>query len=125
MGKDVSYVYIVECEDTSLYTGITKDIDKRLLTHLSKKSTAAKYTRSHTVKRVRAVFKAVSYSSAAKLEYAIKRLRREKKISFIEGAFSGEDIISLYFPKLCNVDYVFLKDFDYKADIGRREGIDG
>ena len=39
------YVYIVECRDKSLYTGITTDVERRIKEHNEKKS-GAKYTRS-------------------------------------------------------------------------------
>ncbi|MEC7576654.1 MAG: GIY-YIG nuclease family protein, partial [Pseudomonadota bacterium] len=38
------FVYIVECADNSLYTGITNDLDRRIEQHNS--GTGAKYTRN-------------------------------------------------------------------------------
>lgn len=80
------YVYIVECADGSLYTGITTDVDRRLLEHnYSFKS--AKYTRSR--RPVNLVwFKEVSggRSGASKEEYRIKRLSRKKKLELIQNS---------------------------------------
>ena len=42
------YVYILECEDGTLYTGITTDLERRLEEHKAGKGGA--YTRAHKVK---------------------------------------------------------------------------
>lgn len=73
------YIYMLRCEDESLYTGIAKDIRQRIREHYYKKKTAAKYTRSHPVKSLEMVWETHSWSEAGRLEYYIKRLRREKK----------------------------------------------
>jgi putative endonuclease len=71
-------VYILECADTTLYTGITKDIEARLKKHGS--GTGAKYTRG------RAPFKVIyseehsTQGSALKREAEIKALTRERKL---------------------------------------------
>ena len=78
------YVYIVECADGSLYTGITTDVKRRILEHnYSFKS--AKYTRSR--RPVTLVWsKEVSNRSEASIEEArIKRLSRKLKLELIQG----------------------------------------
>ena len=78
------YVYIVECADGSLYTGITTDIKRRILEHnYSFKS--AKYTRSR--RPVTLVWsKEVNNRSEASIEEArIKRLSRKQKLELIQG----------------------------------------
>ena len=40
------YTYMVECNDGSLYTGWTKDLERRLRAHNARKG--AKYTKSRT-----------------------------------------------------------------------------
>lgn len=79
------FVYILECNDGSLYTGITTNIAKRLDEH-NTKDTGAKYTK---VRRpVKLVYKEDSEnrSTASKREYAIKKLTRVKKLQLIEEA---------------------------------------
>ena len=44
------WLYIIECNDKSLYTGITKDIKRRLKEHLNKRG--GRYTRSRGVKKL-------------------------------------------------------------------------
>jgi len=77
------FVYILECKDGSLYTGITKDVPKRLDEHNSK-DTGAKYTK---VRRpVKLVYQESSKdrSSASKREYEIKQFTRSKKLQLIQ-----------------------------------------
>lgn len=77
------YVYIVECADGTYYTGITTDINRRLLEHnYSFKS--AKYTRSRRPVRLVYSMEAGDRSSASKEEYRIKRLSRSQKQSLID-----------------------------------------
>ena len=75
------YIYIIECTDTTLYTGVTTDINKRLCEHKNK--TGAKYTRSHPPAELKALWTCEGRSAAQKLEYAIKQLSRENKLSLI------------------------------------------
>lgn len=72
------YVYIVECADGSLYTGITTDVNKRIETH--NKGKGAKYTRARLPVILRVYFEAENRSQASKEEYRIKQLTREQKI---------------------------------------------
>ncbi len=75
------YVYILRCSDTTLYTGWSTDIQKRLIQHNLGKG--AKYTRSRLP--VTCVY-SEEYSSrgeAMKREYAIKQLSREEKNTLI------------------------------------------
>ncbi len=81
----VSYfVYILECSDQTLYTGITTDVDKRLEEHNSSEK-GAKYTKAR--RPVRLVYSESSpdRSTASKREYAIKKLSRSEKLALIGG----------------------------------------
>ena len=73
------YVYIVECSDGTLYTGITIDVNKRIETH--NKGKGAKYTKTRLPVILRASFDGFDKSSAAKEEYRIKQLTRKEKIN--------------------------------------------
>jgi putative endonuclease len=66
------FVYVLECRDGSLYTGIARDVARRYALHAAGKG--ARYTRSHPPARVLAVFAHADRSSASKAEYAIKQL---------------------------------------------------
>ena len=75
-------IYIVECSDGSFYTGITTDIDRRILEH-NFSFKAAKYTRSRRPVRLVYEESASNRSEASKREYSIKRLKRKNKSSLI------------------------------------------
>lgn len=79
------FVYILECNDGSLYTGITKDVIKRLDEH-NTKDTAAKYTKIR--RPVKLLYKESSEnrSTASKREYEIKQFTRLKKLLLIKEA---------------------------------------
>lgn len=73
------YVYILRCQDESLYTGITTNVARRMREHFGKDRRAARYTRWHTVKQVEAVWRCETRQQACRLEYRIKRLTRPQK----------------------------------------------
>lgn len=77
------YVYVVGCADHSLYTGTAKDPKKRVRAHVLGLSSAAKYTKSHPVTSVEAVWEAPDKSAALRLEARFKRLSREQKLAFL------------------------------------------
>jgi putative endonuclease len=78
------FVYLIECEDGSVYTGIAVDVDKRYAEHAAGKG--ARYTRSHPPRRLLARFEHPDRSSALKAEYAIKQLAPEAKRALAAGA---------------------------------------
>ncbi|TXG80788.1 MAG: GIY-YIG nuclease family protein [Spirochaetes bacterium] len=75
------YVYIVECSDGTLYTGITTDVNKRIKTHNEGKG--AKYTKTRLPVVLRAYFESENRSSASKEEYRIKQLSKQQKLDLI------------------------------------------
>jgi len=78
------FVYMIECNDGSLYTGIAKDVVARLKEHYHRLPTCAKYTRSHPMKRIRCIWQTEDKVTACQLEYRIKRLSRKQKDALIE-----------------------------------------
>lgn len=88
----MAFVYMVRCAGGAIYTGMTTDIGARLRTHLEKKPTAAKYTRSHPIEELLALFETESVRDAKRLEARIKRCKREQKLALIENphALGGE-----------------------------------
>ena len=77
------YVYMLACADSSLYTGIAADVDKRFAAH--KSGRGAKYTRSHPP--VAVVYREAcgDKSAALRREAAIKKLPRAEKLKLTEG----------------------------------------
>ncbi len=72
------YVYIVRCRDNSCYTGITTDIQRRLIEHNSR-GNGAKYTRARQPVTLIYHEQASSRSAAAKREYHIKKMSHSAK----------------------------------------------
>ena len=77
------FVYILECEDGSLYTGVAVDVQARFAQHAAGKG--AKYTRSRPPRRVLATFPCADRSAALKREAAIKRLPAARKRALCEA----------------------------------------
>ncbi len=84
------FVYVIECRDGSLYTGIAIDVAKRYDLHVAGKG--ARYTRSHPPARVLAQFAYPDRSGASKAEYAIKRLAPDAKRALCAGDIGIEAI---------------------------------
>ncbi len=74
------YVYILKCADGTLYTGITNNLDKRIQQHNEGKG--AKYTRGRGPVALVKSFTCPSKGEALKLEYRIKQLSKDEKLSF-------------------------------------------
>ena len=73
------FVYILECADQSLYTGITTDLQRRLDEHNGSKL-GARYTRSRRPVSLLHHESCADRSSATQRELEIKRLSRQQKL---------------------------------------------
>ena len=84
------YLYILECSDGTLYTGITADLDRRIKEHNSSEF-GAKYT--STRRPVKLVYskKFSNRPEASKEEARVKKLTRAEKLSFLDT--SGKNIL--------------------------------
>lgn len=71
------FVYLIECRDGSIYTGIAIDVEARYAAHKSGKG--ARYTRSHPPRRLLAAIEYPDRSAASKAEYQIKHLSPGEK----------------------------------------------
>jgi putative endonuclease len=76
-------VYLLRCSDKTLYCGISNNLKNRLKQHNSGKG--AKYTRSRRPVELIGSSPELTKSEALKLEYRIKRLSADKKISEFTG----------------------------------------
>jgi predicted GIY-YIG superfamily endonuclease len=75
------YVYILQCADDTLYTGVATDVGARLATHNAGKG--AKYTRGRLPVTLLYQERAADRGAALKREHAIKQLRAEAKRALI------------------------------------------
>jgi len=76
-------VYIIECQNGTLYTGITTDLTKRYAAHCQ--GTGAHYTKSFPPKALLIAWEIIGgRSEAQRTEHHIKRLSRIKKNALIK-----------------------------------------
>lgn len=71
------FLYLIECEGGSIYTGITTDVAARFAAHQTGKG--ARYTRAFRPRELLATFEYPDRSSASKAEYATKRMSAIEK----------------------------------------------
>lgn len=86
--QDCWYAYMVRCRDNTLYSGIAKDLDKRLKAHNFGQN-GAKYTRARRPVSLVYVERCLSRAAAARREYQLKKMPLAAKMHLIreqEGA---------------------------------------
>ena len=76
-------IYILKCEDGSLYCGITNNLEKRLKQHKGEIKGGAKYTRSHWPCKLVYKEKSESRSEALQRESVIKNMSKDEKQALI------------------------------------------
>lgn len=74
------FLYLIECADGSIYTGITTDVAARYVAHAEGKG--ARYTRAHPPARLLGWEAHPDRSTASKAEYRIKRLTAAAKRAY-------------------------------------------
>ena len=82
-------VYILQCGDDSLYTGITDNFQRRLAVHQAGKG--AKYTRGRGPLTLRYLETCEDHSAALRREIQIKSMTRKEKLSLCV-AYSSENM---------------------------------
>ncbi|NCF63463.1 MAG: GIY-YIG nuclease family protein [Gammaproteobacteria bacterium] len=75
-------VYIIRCDDNSLYTGVTTDLERRFREHLSQPR-GAKYFNGRKPREVVYTENGHTRASACRRESAIKKLHRDEKLKLI------------------------------------------
>ena len=76
-------LYIIRCNDGSLYTGITCNLEKRIAAH--RKGNGAKYTKGRGPFEILYTEEHLSRSIASKREYTIKKLTAKEKFQLIKN----------------------------------------
>ena len=85
----MNYTYILKCNDGSLYTGWTNDLEKRLEVHNS--GNGAKYTRGRLPVTLAYYEKFETKEEAMSREYHIKRMARAEKLKLV-GQGDGSSV---------------------------------
>ena len=87
--KATWFVYLVRCQDDTLYCGIAKDLNRRLEEHNSADK-GAKYTRGRRPVELVYTEKAASRAQATQREGRIKRMARAQKMTLIQDRTSQQ-----------------------------------
>ncbi|SEI82930.1 GIY-YIG nuclease family protein [Paraburkholderia diazotrophica] len=85
------FLYLIECSDGSVYTGIATDVAARFDKHCN--GTGARYTRSRKPVRLLASFELADRSSALRAEYRVKQLAPAQKRELASGARTLESVL--------------------------------
>ena len=78
------FVYILRCGDGSLYTGVAKDVARRLVQHRAGR--ASRYTRARLPVKLAWSRRMRTWGKALSEEYRIKQLSRAHKLALIRSA---------------------------------------
>ncbi len=78
-------VYILECADGSLYTGVSNNLERRLLQHNGERAGGPRYTRGRRPVMLRYSEPAADRAAAQVREAAIKALPRPQKVALINA----------------------------------------
>ena len=101
------FVYIVQCVDLSLYTGITTDLLRRIEEHNSSPN-GARYTRARRPVRLVYFEQSESRSTASKREHALKALNPTDKRQLVSGSSPDcQQLLQELYPDaapLCSLD---------------------
>lgn len=98
------YLYIIQCKDNSLYTGISVDVEKRFREHVEQTPKSAKYLRGRQPLTLVFATLVGEKSHALKMESAVKKLSKKQKLQLIQSKepemvlsllCSGETFLSL------------------------------
>jgi putative endonuclease len=75
------FIYLLECKDKSIYTGITTDLERRL--HEHRNGNGAHYTRAHGAEKILYSETYATRGEALKREAEIKHWPRAKKLELV------------------------------------------
>lgn len=96
------YTYIIRTEGGTLYVGIAKDLFSRMKDHLGQGKKCAKYTRSHKLVSLEAVWSSADRATASRLEWYLKTLTKKKK----EELILHPALLTQLLPAVEKEDYV-------------------
>lgn len=78
------HVYILRCADGSLYTGVARDLQRRVLQHNGELAGGSRYTRGRRPVELLWSDAEVDRSAAQRREASIKKLSRDQKLRLLQ-----------------------------------------
>jgi len=94
------FLYLIRCNEGSLYTGITTDVDRRLVEHKNDSLKGAKYLRGKSPLFLVWQAEVEDRSTALKLENRVKKLSRREKEDLINKKITIQDILKTISPDI-------------------------
>ncbi len=89
---NIWFIYLIRCNDGSLYTGITTDVSRRFEEHQGDNGKGSKYLRGKAPLQLVFKKKIGSKNLALKIEHKIKKLTKIKKELLVEGTIKFQEI---------------------------------
>ena len=111
------YTYMLRCEDNSIYTGITTDLKRRMDEHFTQVNNCAKYTSTHKAKKLEAAWQSENRVLASKLEFNIKRLKKQEKETIIKNNYKMQELLE---DKIDGKEYKSVNLGEYSIEVGKR-----
>ena len=90
--SDNWFVYLLRCDDQSLYCGVTTDLERRVKEH-NESPKGAKYTRVRRPVSLAFSQTAINRSEACQLEAKIKKLSKVNKERLVKGTYAIESSV--------------------------------
>lgn len=95
MAEKPWFVYLIECRNGSIYTGIAVDVAARYAAHVEGRG--ARYTRMHRPRRLLGAIACRDRSEASRAEAAIKRCTPDRKPA-LAAASCIKDLLEMLQP---------------------------
>lgn len=92
---DPWHLYVLRAGDGSLYTGISKDVDRRLAEHAASTAKSAKYLRGRGPLELAFRQEIGSHALALKVEHRVKRLARRDKERIVKSRPSTGRLLNM------------------------------
>ncbi len=87
------WTYIVECRDGSYYCGVAINVERRITAH--NEGRGAKYTMGRGPVRLLFAAQYESRSAAQKVEAAVKKVPKRKKVDFLRQKSEGRRVLEI------------------------------
>lgn len=87
------FLYIIQCNDGSLYTGITTDVERRFAEHVSQRRRCAKYVKGKAPLTLVFSEQIGDKGPAYRVERKVKSLPKKRKMALIHGTLKINDLL--------------------------------
>ena len=88
------YLYLIRCRDSTLYTGISTDVDRRLAQHQGEGNAGSRYLKGRGPLSLVFQEKLGSKSLALKVERKVKRMSKARKEKLIKVSRYAVQIVN-------------------------------